>query len=389
MQRGYTCEGIVADGRVLRDHALLVDDGVITALLPEGEVPSSVELQRLPGAYLTPGLVDIHVHGAAGRGYNEGSPEAAAEIGRALLAAGVTTALPTFASAPLEDMIAGIAPALSHSGEGRPWTPGVHFEGPYFAAAQAGAQDPACLRRPADGTLPRVLEAAEQIRMLSLAPELDGALEAIPRLVDAGIVVAAGHSDGTARDLARAQSAGLSHVTHVFSGQSTTRREGPWRVPGMLEATLASDDLTVEIIADGKHLPHELMVMARRCLGDRLCAVSDATPGAGLSNGSRYVMGGMTYVVDGGVGMTLDGTSFGGSTTLLPSMLPVLVDQLGLGIPDAVAMVTSSPARAARLDRIGRLAPSFFADLALFDEQLKPVDIALRGVWQQLRKDLS
>ena len=148
----------------------------------------------------------------------------------------------------------------------------------------------------------------------------------------------------------------------------------------MLEATLASDGLTVEMIGDGKHLPPTLMNLALRCLAGRLCLVSDSTSGAGLPDGSVYRMGDNEYLVEDGVGVTMDRTAFAGSTTLVSQMLPI-VSELGVGLADLVAMATSIPARAARLADVGRIAPGFHADFALFDEKLALQGVALAGAW--------
>lgn len=375
---------IVADDAVLSDHALVVRGGRIEDIVPRAAVPTDLPATDLGAGYLTPGFIDIHVHGAAGYSYNDGTPEAVAAIGHALLTAGVTTALPTLASAPIEALsraLAAIDGARGATAPG-PWLPGAHLEGPYFSPEQRGAQDRAALRVPSDGSVDRLLDHAGAIAMVSLAPELDGAVELTERLVSAGIVAAAGHTAGTAEDLARCEAAGLSHVIHVFSGQSTTVRRGPWRVPGVLEATLASETLTVEMIADGKHLPPLLMRLAHRAAGDRLCVVSDATAGAGLPDGSRYRMGELSYDVVDGVGMTVARDAFGGSTTLLGPMLRIAKDALGVSLPAAVAMVTAAPARAARLPDVGRLAPGYRADLTLLDHDLVPRAVALRGTWQ-------
>ena len=386
-RQAYTCDAIVVDDAALHSYAVIVEDGRIQAVCPRAELPSDVQVTELDGAYLTAGLIDVHVHGAGGRGYNESCDEAADAIGRTLLEAGITTALPTLASAQIPDLVDAIPTAMRRSGDRRPWLPGVQLEGPYLALAQAGAQDPAAIRNPDDGSLESILEMAELVAMIAIAPELSGSLGAIERLVEAGVVVAAGHSDGTAAQLRAAQERGLSHVTHIFSGQSTTRREEARRIPGMLEGTLTSDGLTVEMIADGHHLPGDLMRLAHRCLPGALCLISDASPGAGLPEGSSYRMADVEYVVEGGVGMTLDRTSFGGSTTLLSAMLPVARDALGVGVPELMAMVTSTPARAARLEDVGRIAPGYWADLALFDEDLRPKAVALRGQWQLSGKE--
>lgn len=383
----FTGPRIITPTTVLEDHGLLVSDGRIEAVCPRGQLPGDVPVTEIEGTYLAPGFVDIHVHGAAGRGYNEGTADAVTEIGAALLAAGVTTALPTLASARIDDLVRALRVIAAAGGTGKPdtargpWLPGAHLEGPYFSPEQAGAQDPRALRVPSDGSLGRLLQHAEAITMMSFAPELEGAVHLTEQLLEAGVVAAAGHTNGTMEDLEACQRAGLSHVIHVFSGQSTTTRHGPWRVPGMLEATLASDGLTVEMIADGKHLPPLLMRLAHRALGDRLCLVSDASPGAGMPDASGYRMGEVTYVVEDGVGVTQDRTAFGGSTTMLSGMLPIAQEALALPLPELVAMVSAVPARAARLTDVGRLEAGYWADIVLLDDALVPRAVAQRGRW--------
>jgi N-acetylglucosamine-6-phosphate deacetylase len=376
---------VVLEEEVLEDHAVLVRDGRIEAIVPASQVPADAAYQELGDGILTPGLVDVHTHGAMGHSFNEGTETAVRAALSTLLAAGVTTVLPTLATAPLEDLEQALRAIGSVQGErGLPRVPGAHLEGPYFAQEQCGAQDPDHLRRPDDGSVDRLLEHASAIRMMSYAPELPGAVALTRRLVEADIVPAAGHSDARDEDLLACQEVGLRHVIHVFSGQSTTVRRGPWRKPGLLEATLASDDLTVEVIADGKHLPATLLRMAHRCLPGRLCLVSDSTPGAGLPDGERYRMGRREYVVADGVGMTLDRASFGGSTTLLPDMIRIAMRAMGIGLAEAVAMASAVPARAAGLDGVGRIAPGHHADLALFTEDLTLKAVALAGQWHHI-----
>jgi N-acetylglucosamine-6-phosphate deacetylase len=378
---------VVLEDGVLEDHAVLVRDGRIQAVLPVSQVPSDAVVRDLGAGILAPGLVDIHTHGAMGHCFNDGTEAASRAALSTLLASGVTTVLPTVATAPLEDIEQALRAIGSVRGEpGLPRVPGAHLEGPYFSQEQCGAQDPNHLRTPDDGSLDRLLEMASTIRMMSYAPELPGATELTRRLVDAGIVPAAGHSAAREADVLACQEVGLRHVIHVFSGQSTTVRHGPWRKPGLLETTLASDGLTVEIIGDGKHLPPTLLRLAHRCLAGRLCLVSDSTPGAGMSNGARYRMGTREYVVEDGVGMTLDRTSFGGSTTLLPDMIPIAMRAMGIGLAEAVAMASAVPARAAGLDGVGRIAPGCHADLALFTEDLAIRAVARAGRWRQLKE---
>jgi N-acetylglucosamine-6-phosphate deacetylase len=368
---------LVLPGRVLDGHALLLHGGRIEAIARPGDLAGADERVDVGGALVMPGLVDIHTHGALGRSFLDASDEAFATILEEQLRHGVTALLATTSTAPLPAIVATLdrTRAWMAAGRDRPGARllGAHVEGPYFAAAQAGAQDPAHLRTPDDGSVDALLAYADVVRLLSYAPELPGAVALTRRLTELGIVAAAGHAEATDDDLDACRAWGLRHVIHLWSGQSTTVREGPWRRPGLLEAALASDDLSAEVIADGKHLPVTLLRLALRCFGsDRLCIVSDAVPGAGLPDGSRFSMGEMVYEVRDGVGMMLDRSAFAGSTTLLDGMLRVMTEQVGAPLAEAVKMASLTPARVIGVgDRKGSLEVGKDADLALFEPDLR------------------
>lgn len=365
--------------------AVVVDGSTISAIMPVGELDDSVEKIDVGGRLIAPGLIDIHTHGALGHTFNEPTAEAYGVITRENARRGVTALLATPATAP----IANLVDCLEFS---RAWMAGeqtgaqvlgVHLEGPYFDLAQAGAQDPANVRNPDDGTVDQLLEHQDVIRMISYAPELPGALELTSRLAELSIVPAAGHSSAKEGEIVAAIECGLRHMIHIWSAQSTTVREGPWRVPGMLEVSLTYDNLTVEMISDNKHLPPTLMKLAYKCIGpDRLCVISDATSGAGLAEGSRYRMGEMEYEVHDGVGMMFDRSCFAGSTTLLNQMLPVLIDFVGIPLAEAVRMASLTPARVIGFDdRKGSLQVGKDADIALFNDDFTAWGTLINGRW--------
>lgn len=376
---------LVLPGRVVDAHALLLRDGRIEAITPETEVAQAVERVDVGGAYVTPGLIDLHTHGALQHSFLDGSEEAFATILAEQARHGVSAVLATTSTAPMQSILAALERTRSWLGCGveRPGARvlGAHVEGPYFAASQAGAQDVANLRSPDDGSVEPLLDYADVIRILSFAPELPGAIALTRRCVQLDIVAAAGHAEATDADLAACQAWGLRHVIHLWSGQSTTVRDGPWRRPGLLEAALASDGLSAELIADGKHLPPTLLRLAWRALGaDRLCLVSDATSGAGLPEGTRFMMGEMTYEVADGVGMMLDRSGFAGSTTFLDGMLRVMTEQVGVPLPEAVRMASLTPARVIGIGaRKGSLEVGKDADLALFEPDLTPRGTVIDG----------
>lgn len=375
----------VLPDRIEDGCALLIEAGRIAAIGRAADLPADAPRYDAHGATLIPGLVDIHTHGALGHTFNEPTAEAFATILRANARLGVTSVVGALAPAPLDDLARCL-------GFAREWTPseaaarllGMHLESPYVNPAQKGALDPQSLRTPDDGSAERLLDYADVLRIFVLAPELPGALPLIEKLAAAGIVVAAGHSMAQDAQVREAMAHGLSHVTHLWSAMSSTVREGPWRKPGLLEAGLVFDGLTAEMIADNRHLPPTLMKLAVKCVPpDRLCAISDATSGAGLPDGSEFTMGALKYEVADGVGMMFDRTAFGGSTTLLGQMLPILTGVVGVPLLDAVTMCSLTPARVVGwADRIGSLAPGKLADLVLLDDGLLPARVMIEGQWQ-------
>lgn len=374
---------IVLPDRVVTDQALVIETGRITGLADPGELSVDAATFDVGGRWITPGLIDIHTHGALRHTFNEPNHAAWAAITRENLRRGTTALLATFAPTP--DLEEGLAFCRQWMGEDHDGARvlGAYLESPYINVAQKGALDASCVRAANDGSANALLQYADILRVFMLAPELPGALDLIEALNAAGIVPAAGHTMAHDTHVRAAMQVGLRHVTHLWSAMSLVVREGPWRKPGVLEAALTFDGLTAEIIADNRHLPPTLMRLAYKSLGpDRLCAVSDALAGAGLPEGSVYTMGGMSYDVCDGVGMMLDRSAFAGSATLLPQMLPVLIDVAGIPVVEAVRMTSLTPARivGADLDR-GSLEPGKRADLVVFDDAFNTRCVMLGGEW--------
>ncbi len=376
---------VILPQEVVPGKAVVVEGGKIAAVADQGSLGEHVAAVDIGGRYVCPGLIDIHTHGAVNHTFNEPTADAWQAITTENTRRGVTSLLATLATAPIGDLVACLR--FSREWMSAPHTGsrviGVHLEGPYFSYAQRGAQDPQSLRTPDDGTPDILLEYHDVLRILSFAPELPGALDLTARLVKLGIVAAAGHSSAKDSEVLTAMKVGLRHTIHVWSGQSSTIREGPWRKPGLLEATLTFDELTGEMIADNKHLPPTLMKLAYKCLGpDRLCAVSDATNGAGLPDGSRFQMGGMAYEVHDGVAMLPDRTAFAGSSTLLNEMLPILTGKVGIPLPEAVRMASLTPARIIGLDdHKGSLQVGKDADIAIFEDNFTAWRTLIGGKW--------
>lgn len=376
---------IVLPQEVVSGKALLIEDGRIAAITEVGALAADTPTLDVKNRLISPGLIDIHTHGAVGHSFNEPTQDAWAAIVEKNVTRGVTSLLATLSTAPVENLLECLEFSHGWMQSSRRGTRiiGVHLEGPYFSYAQRGAQDPNSLRTPDDGTADLFLEHHRDMRVMSYAPELPGALELTARLVKLGIVPAAGHSSAKDEEVLAAMKAGLRHTIHIWSGQSTTVREGPWRKPGLLEATLTFEGLTAEMISDNRHLPPTLMKLAYKCLGaDRLCAISDATNGAGLPDGTLFQMGEMTYDVHDGVAMLLDRTSFAGSSTLLNQMIGVLTEVVGVPLVEAIRMCSLTPATVIGFaERKGSLAAGKDADIVLFNDDFSAWRTMIDGNW--------
>ena len=376
---------VVLPDAVTQDKAVVIEGGKIAGITDEGALGSNVEKIDVGGRIVTPGLIDIHTHGAVGHTFNEPTADAFDAITRENARRGVTALLATLATAPIPDLARCFDFTRAWMKESHAGTQilGAHLESPYINPAQKGALDPANIRLPNDGSVDAILEHRDVLKIFVLAPELPGALDLVARLARAGIIPAAGHSSAKDEQVLAAMRVGLRHVTHIWSAMSSVVREGPWRKPGLLEAALVFDGLSVEMICDNKHLPPTLMQLAYKCIGaDRLCAISDATSGAGLPDGARFVMGGMAYEVRDGVGMMFDRSAFAGSSTLVNEMIPILKNVVGVPLVEAIRMLTLTPARVLGVnDRKGSIAPGKDADLAIFDDDWRAWRTMIRGEW--------
>jgi N-acetylglucosamine-6-phosphate deacetylase len=375
---------VVTGGQELHGRTVVVRGRTISDVTA-GRPPPDAAVLDAGGARLCTGFVDLHVHGALGRSFDEPDSRGHVEILRHHAAGGTVAVLATLISAPraqLSDALTALAATRAGTPPRAAELLGAHLEGPFLNEHQRGAHRLEHLAVPGLDGIAWLRPHLGVVRMLTLAPELPGALELVRRLSRSGMVLALGHSEADVDDLEHAMQAGARHVVHLWSGQSTVRRRNLRRVPGLLESTLAGDLLTAEIIADGRHLPPELIRIAHRCLSSaRLCAVSDASPGTGLPDGGRYEFGGSHCVVSDGVGVLRDGSSLAGAARRLGDALPFLVARVGLTVPDAVTMLTATPARIAGAAGKGSVAPGADADLVLLDDDLGVRRTMIAGRW--------
>jgi len=306
----------------------------------------------------------------------DGTVEAFETITRFYASRGVTALQATTSAAPLGDLIRVLEMARlwkkeTHRAGSR--ILGVHLEGPFLNREQCGAQPLQNVRHPSPMEVERLMEYADVITEVTLAPELPGALALIRELTKRGILASAGHSQAREKDVLAAMEAGLRHTTHIYSAMPLMIREGPWRIPGLLETTLAYDELTTEMIADGKHLPPTLMRLVLKCKGpDRLCLVSDAMRGAGKAEGGTFLVAGQEVIIEHGVAILPDRTAFACSITPLDTMVRNVIEMLELSVEQAVQLVTSNPAHVLGIEaRKGTIERGKDADLVILDDQIR------------------
>ena len=338
------------------------------------------------GAYLSAGFIDLHTHGGNGHDFMDGTVEAF--LGAAELHArhGTTTLLPTATSGSYKEtcaMFDTLERAQKANASGADM-PGLHLEGPYFSPAQAGAQDPRFLKVPRPEEYLPILNSTDKILRWSAACELKGAFEFAKACRERGILCAVGHSDADFATVKEAIGHGFTHLTHFYSVMSTVHRVNAYRVCGVVEAGYLLNDLTVEIIADGCHLPKELLQMVYRFIGpDRTCLVTDSMRGAGLPDGSESILGslsnGQTVIIEDGVAKMPDRTAFAGSVATTDRLLRTMVNIAEVPLCDAVKMLTETPARIQGLSDRGTLDAGKRADIVLFDDGLQILRTVVGG----------
>jgi N-acetylglucosamine-6-phosphate deacetylase len=362
--------------------SLRVRDGIIAAIGQLASEPGE-EIIDGTGRYLSPGFIDMHIHGALRRDTMEAIPSAFDAITSHHARGGTTALALTTVVAPSADIIQVIEAVRDY--RTRPpvgaQVLGVHIEGPYFSTGRPGAHWPHLIRHPDPAEYQVWLEYAGLVTQMTVAPELPGALPLIDALTARGIIASGGHSDAWDEDAAAGFAHGMRQVTHTYNCMSSQRRRGPYRVAGLLEFALSEPDIRCELIADGHHVSPTLMRALYQAKGpDGIVLVTDAAGGAGLAEGDTYTLGTLPAVVRNGVGVTAAGTALASSTCGMIDCVRNMVKLAEVPLLEAVQMATATPARALRLDqKKGTLSLGFDADLVLFDENLAVVATFVAG----------
>jgi N-acetylglucosamine-6-phosphate deacetylase len=333
----------------------------------------------LNGNYLAPGFIDLHVHGALGRDTMEMSAEAFQAICDYHASGGTTSLLLTTATAPL-DRITGVLNAVRDCRCSIKRIAGIHVEGPFISKAKCGAQRAEFIQSPSRASVQQLLDHADVIKRITIAPELHGALEAIENFHAHGTSVSGGHSDAWDEQAREGFARGMRSATHTFNCMSSARRRGIYRVGGLLEFALSEPRISCELIADGHHVSVTLMKMLYRAKGpDGICLVTDAIAGAGLPDKSQFSLSGTDCVVEDGVCLLADRSALAGSASRMIDLVRTMVMKVNVPLHEAVTMATENPARAIGLKTKGRLEVSADADLVVLSPELEVVQTLAGG----------
>ena len=349
---------------------IVTQQGKIEEIRQQTKAPKN-DVVDLRGNYLAPGFVDLHVHGAIGQDTMEASAEAFHAICDFHSSGGTTSLLLTTATAPL-DAIVDVLKAVRDGRSSIPQIAGVHIEGPFIAKTKCGAQRAEFIQDPSPVVVRRLLEHADVIKRITIAPELPGALEAIENFRVRKVSVSGGHSDAWDQDSRGAFDRGMRSVTHTFNCMSSARRRGIHRVAGLLEFALSEPEILCELIADGHHVSATLMKMLYRAKGAAgICLVTDATAGAGLADGSQFSLFGNDCIVENGVCLLADRSALAGSASRMIDLVRTMVHDVDVLLHEAITMATENPARAIDLRLKGRLTVGADADLVVLSPELE------------------
>ena len=373
---------VILTDRILFNGAVGIEGDTITGVYKASELPkdNGVRYVDCKGLYVSPGFVDIHVHGGGGEDFINGTETAVQTVTAMHGRHGTTAILPTTLSAPQDKIIAALQAIerVQKSKRQGPKILGAHLEGNFFSMKQKGAQDPSFIYPPLKEKYEPLLSSISNIKMISCAPEIENACAFARAMSEKGIVMSVAHSDATYDEFMAGVESGFSHITHIYNGNSWLNSPYYYCQVGACEAALMTDSVYVEVIADGRHLPWQLLQLIYKIKGaDRINLCTDAMCAAGMPEGEGYKLGALDVIVENGVAVLPDRSSFAGSVCTADRAVRTMYKDAGMPLHDAVKMMSATPARIiGEYDKIGSIAAGKKADINVFDD-----DINIRCTW--------
>lgn len=387
---------VITSNEILPNSTVVLKEGKIDGIFSSNPEIEGAEIIDAEGLFVSPGFIDIHLHGGGGFDFMDNSVEAFHQIAAIHAQYGTTSMLPTTLTSTKENLIKTLETYEQIGGttyNGADFL-GIHIEGPYFSMSQRGAQDPKYIRLPDPKEYNEIIGRFPFVTRWSAAPELKGAIDFGKILTQNNILASIAHTEALYADVVKAQEVGYSLMTHLYSGMvGVVRREG-FRFAGTIESAFILDDMDVEVIADLRHLPAELLKMIYKIKGsDRIALITDAMRAAGTQV-SHSKLGslddGLDVIIEDGVAKLPDRLSFAGSVATTDKLLKNFVQNVGISIPETIKMLSATPARIMKVDdRKGKIAKGLDADIVLFNDELEVQTTLVGGRMVYQKQELA
>ena len=370
-------------GESISNHDLYIENGKILAITDE-KIKFDTVIDA-NGCYVSPGFIDIHVHGGGGYEFVDGDFNSIKNAANIHALHGTTTIYPTISAYDYDKTSKALEKLMNCKDDESilPNIYGAHLEGPYFSPKQSGAQDPSYIKTPDKNEYEQLFDVyGDVIKRWSYAPELENSDVFLKFLNKNDIVASAGHTDAEYNDIKKAYENGMKLITHLYSCTSTITRKSGFRILGVIETAYLYDDIDVETIADGCHLPPELLLLIYKIKGDdHICLVTDSIRHGGLTDidSVKCENGNMPYIIEDGVAKLADRTAFAGSIATTDVLVKTCVKKCGISIVSAIKMITENPARIMKLSNKGKLAKGYDADIVIFDDDINIKNVISGG----------
>ena len=378
---------VILPHRIINNGCVFIEDGIIKEI-SEKKIRAKADVTLdANGNYISPGFIDIHIHGGGGSDFMDGTVKDFLTIAETHLQHGTTSMVPTTLTAEKEDLLEILSVyrhAQTQNKNGAQFL-GMHIEGPYFAMSQKGAQDARYIRKPDKKEYQEIIQKqGDVIARWSAAPEIEGALEFGNYLTANNILPAIAHTDAIYEDVVKAFEKGYSLATHFYSAMSGVTRRNAYRYPGVIETVYLMDAIDVEVIADGVHLPAPLLQLIYKIKGpDRIALITDAMRAA-CQKTNNSILGskkdGLKVIVEDGVAKLPDRTSFAGSVATTDRLVRTMHKIAGIPLIETVRMMTLTPARIMKKqNQKGSIARGKDADIVIFNDNIEIKSTIVKG----------
>lgn len=374
MKRLFKNAKIVLPDRIMVG-SVLVKDNLIADVSPVELQADADEVIDCKGLYLSPGFIDIHVHGGGGADFMDGEETSVQTVLNTHARYGTTSMLPTTLSSSPQKVIRAL---LTIEEAQRKWTEGprilgAHLEGNFFSMEHKGAQDPEFIFPPTPDRYEPIVNAVSNIKRISCSPEIENALNFAEEMSKKGILVSAAHSNANYEQFREGVNHGFSHVTHIFNGCSFVHNPNYYCSGGVVESALLFDEVCVEAIADGRHVAKELLKLLYKVKGpEKMHLCTDAMSAAAMPTDREYKLGNLDVVIRDSVAVLKSEPTFAGSVSTTDRLVRTMYHTAGVPLYDAVRMITATPAKQiGEYYRLGSIRTGKLADLNLFDENIQ------------------